>query len=230
MRIYSNFKEAFSEIPRDLKEMGIKINTQTWQDKSRKEGYSTHELQNYIYTVTRPDVFRINPNQPWADHEFQERINQECPVNPGEAWKFRRDIWEDLLEPSGRFSYTYSERLFPQLKHIIHEIVEHPNSRQLYLGIWNPGIDFRRFGIRRVPCSLGYYFQYRNRKLNITYLQRSCDFTTHFENDVYLAAMLQVWVCHQVNEINPGFGCFPGTFTHWIGSLHVFEEDVKYVF
>ena len=75
----------------------------------------------------------------------------------------------------------------------------------------------------RVPCSLGYYLQFRHGKLNITYLQRSCDFVTHYENDVWLAVQ---FLRHIAKEV----GMESGHFSHWIGSLHVFQKDVADVF
>ena len=57
----------------------------------------------------------------------------------------------------------------------------------------------------------------------MTYQQRSADFITHFENDIYLACKLQYWVAAQLNwEV--------GRYTHFIGSLHTFEKDVSQAF
>jgi thymidylate synthase len=230
MRIYSNFKEALNEIKRDLAEMGIKVTTQTMQDKSRPEGFETLELQNYIYTVINPNVKFLSPTQPWADLEFEERISEKA-INPGKAYLKRLDIWGEFLEqtlyPDGSygpsFSYTYPERMWFQLKRIVDELKKHPDSRQLFLSVWDPCKDIYRLGVRRVPCTLGYYFQNRQGYVHMTYLQRSADFVTHFQNDIYLAIRLLKWVCNKAN-------CKPGRFTHWIGSLHIYKEDVKDVF
>lgn len=225
MRIYLNFTEAMGEIKRDLAEMGIRVHPQTYQDKyvGDNPDFATMELQNYIYTVINPVFTDLNPTQPWADQEFEERI-KEPPVNPGEAWKFRREIWEQFLEPDGKFAYTYSERMSGQIMKIAKRVKEDPDSRQAYLAIWNPEKDIDKLGgISRVPCSLGYLFQVRRKRLNMTYLQRSADFVTHFVNDVYLAVRLQ-------NHMSQLTGFPLGTFTHWVGSLHIFQKDVKGVF
>lgn len=230
MRIYSNFKEALNEIKRDLKEMGIKVTTQTMQDKQRDEGFETLELQNYIYTVINPDTSYLHPTQPWADAEFKERVSGD-PLNPGTAYMLRPEIWEEYLEdtiyPTGEwgksFSYTYPERMWYQLGLIINELIERPDSRQLFLSVWDPSKDIHKLGQRRVPCTLGYYFQKRQGFVHITYLQRSADFYTHFQNDLYLAVRLLKWMCELAD-------CKPGRFTHWVGSLHVYADDVKDVF
>ena len=247
MRIYTNFKEAVNEVRRDLKEMGIRVHPKTYQDKyvANDPDFSSLELQNYIYTVTSPDPSHLVVDESWANAEFVERVlggegPQNKPVNPGEAWKLRRDVWEQFLEcpetcgeldeecPSEcglrRFAYTYSERMWFQYRPLLEEMVDNPESRQLYLSIWDPYRDIGNLGgVSRVPCSLGYLFQIRRGQLNMTYLMRSSDFATHFQNDVYLAVKLQEYFSEKVH-IPKGY------FTHFIGSLHVFQKDVKGVF
>ena len=226
MRIYNNFGEALNEIKRDLAEMGLKVHPQTMQDKyvGDDPNYETLELQNYTYMVTSPvaHLFQLNPTQPWANEEFEERI-QGYGSNPGNAYLSRFEVWNEFLH-EGQFSYTYSERINGQLERIIDEIKAHPDSRQLYLSIWNPTLDNDNMGSdRRVPCSLGYMFQVRNGQLNITYLMRSCDFATHFQNDIYLAVRL-------MKHVAKATGYEPGFFTHSINSLHIYMKDVKGVF
>lgn len=225
MRFYGNFKEAFSEIERDLAEMGIKVHPHSYQDKIVKDDldFETLELQDYIYKVTNPRLEDLEPTQPWAVMEFEERI---CGValNPGTAWIRRDEVWNQFLESDGKFGYTYSERMYFQLETLIKEAKDNPDSRQLYLSIWDPNKDYDKLGGRsRVPCSLGYLFQIRKGKLNIKYFMRSCDYVTHFTNDIYLAHRLQRYFAKEV-------GVEVGDFTHYMGSLHVFQKDVKEVF
>lgn len=230
MRIYSNFTEALPEIKRDLVEMGIRCHPDTYQDKNVKGNpdFDTLELQNYIYTVVEPNENDLAPTQPWADAEFNERVLgiDGMPVNPGTAWKLRADVWEEFLDKKWEtFAYTYSERLslFNQVNRVIDRLLEDSDSRQLYISIWTPEDTKNLGGLSRVPCSLGYQLQCRKERLNITYLQRSADFATHFVNDIYLAHLLQDFISRQSS--------IPvGTFTHWIGSLHIFHKDAQGVF
>lgn len=55
------------------------------------------------------------------------------------------------------------------------------------------------------------------------YTMRSCDWATHFQNDVYLAMKLQHHVAHSA-DIEPGHFCQD------LGSLHVYQKDVADVF
>lgn len=243
MRIYMNWPEAYEEIKRDLAEMGILVKPKTMQDKviEGNSDYETKELQNYCYTLLDASSKGITfVTQPWADAEFKERVadpwtrwdNGEEPcvdipdfVNPGTAWELRKDIWTEYMH-EGKMAYTYNERIWQndQLTKIIERLKEDHDSRQLWLSIWDPNTDTNKLGgVSRVPCSLGYNFQYRDGKLNIHYVMRSCDFNTHFVNDVYLAIKLLEYVAEKTRlEV--------GSFTHTIFSLHVYKKDVSDVF
>lgn len=224
MRFYETFREATGEIKRDLAEMGIRVHSKTYQDKdiSKDEGMVQRELQNYVYTVTKPALDQLDPTQPWADAEFEERVGGKA-LNPGEAYKLRPEVWNQFIQKDGRFGYSYSERMGNQVQAVINTLKNDAESRQAYLSVWDPVDCFYTGGIRRVPCTLGYQFQIRGGQLNATYLMRSSDFATHFQNDLYLAHKLQRHVAEKV-------GVPSGYYTHFIASLHVFEKDVKAVF
>lgn len=237
MRIYMNWNEAYEEIKRDLAEMGINVYPKTMQDKyvEGNEDYATKELQNYCYTILNVKSEDVKPSsiQPWADAEFEERVKDPFNpilgffeyVNPGKAYKLREDVWNEYMH-NGKFAYSYNERIWRnnQLNKIIKRLKEDHDSRQLWLSIWDCNEDPDKLGgVSRVPCSLGYNFQFREGKLNIHYVMRSCDFNTHFPNDVYLAIRLLEYVAERCNmEV--------GNFTHTMFSLHVYKKDVSDVF
>lgn len=208
-------------------EMGIRVHPNTWQDKIVKDNpdFDTLELQNYIYTVVEPDSGHLTPTQPWAGVELVERLYGQGEANPGMAWRERIDLWAQFIQKEdGKFSYTYDERLHFQYDMVVRELKKNPDSRQLFLAVWDPDIDiFRIGGAKRVPCSLGYLVQAREGMLHMTYLMRSSDFITHFQNDVWLAVCTQRWMANQVQ-------LRMGRFTHYIGSLHIFKKDGEGVF
>lgn len=215
-RIFNNFSEAVNELKREVSELGTQVHPQTMQDKyvGHDPDYLTKEFRNEFYTVVAPNVIHLNPTQPWADAEFQERVNF---VTDGVAWKLRPEVWQEFHDRG--FGYTYAERYERSLDEIIAELGAHPDSRQLFLGVWSPTRDAQVLGRERVPCSLGYWFYNRGGRLGITYLQRSSDLVTHLENDLYLSHRLQRYVAEKA-----GLGI--GPFSHWIGSLHAYAKDV----
>ena len=231
MRLYTNAKETFEEIKRDLAEMGIWVRPKTMQDKviEGNSDYETTELQNYCYTILDAKSSDIpNVSQPWADAEFKERITKPVNgefINPGEAYKLREDVWDEFLH-NGKLGYTYNELLWNnnQFEKVVERLKQDPDSRQLWISLWDPNRDVDLLGgVSRVPCSLGYCFQVREGKLNMHYVMRSCDFSTHFANDVYLAIKLLEYVSKLT-------GYPVGSFTHTIFSLHVYRKDLEGVF
>ena len=240
MRIYVNAQEMIEETKRDLAEMGIVVRPATMQDKYIKGNpdYETKELQNYSYCLLNAKSSDIpGVSQPWADAEFEERITDpflRAPdgelsephfINPGKAWEMRKEVWTEYLH-NGKMAYTYNELIWnnDQVTKVINRLKEDPDSRQLWISLWSPERDPDLLGgVSRVPCSLGYCFQVRDGQLNLHYVMRSCDFATHFRNDVYLAIKFLEWVAAQT-------GYPVGSFTHTIFSLHVYNKDVEGVF
>lgn len=235
MRIFANFTEAFSEIKRDLAEMGIDVHTKTMQNKNieNDDNYSTKELQFYSYRIVDPmndfPTLTDNLSNPlWALAEWDERRAgiEGNPVNPGEAYKLREGVWNEFLNKEGKFDYSYSERFAKngQVLKVIKALKNDPMSRQAYISIWNiEDTNYLGTAVSRVPCSLGYLFQYRQGKLNLEYSMRSCDFNTHFKNDVFEALMLLAYVSNLT-------GLPTGDFIHHIASFHVYKKDIKNVF
>lgn len=231
MRIYKNFGEAQNEIKRDLAELGVRVQPETMQAiyVADRPEYETKELANYVYTVTHPDYRDIDGvHEDWVHREWRDR--KAGGLNPGTAWKQREEVWRPLLEVDdpehsiARFSYTYSERMGGEhILKIIQEIKVHPHSRQLFLPVWDRGIDEKRRGVKRVPCSLGYWFVMRDDQIHITYMMRSCDIMTHYPNDIAMAAIMQDFVADST-------GYDIGTFTHFVGSLHAYRKDLEGIF
>jgi thymidylate synthase len=221
MRIYQNFTESFNEITRDLKEMGIEVHTKSVQDI--QGDFETLELQNYQYLVTKPLIEDIPAKDPqWCLEEFSERVSPKYQ-NPGLAWELRKEYWLPFLH-HGQFSYTYNETMAWSVPSVLAELKRDPASRRAFIPVFDANRDYNNLREnQRIPCSIGYWVYIRRGELHLTYLQRSSDFFTHFANDVCLAVLLQDFLAQDLRVKM-------GTFSHWLGSLHVFSQDVKHVF
>lgn len=247
MRIYGNAYELMSEMGRNLYEMGATVKPKHYQNKNieGKEDFVTKELiceQYCLIELPDPEnlfIFMEEEAREWAEAEFQERISGEC-INPGEAWKLRKNVWEEFLV-DGKFDYTYPERInqlvmydylpTTKLKAVIKLLKEDPDTRKAILNIYGSFYDYhsrvedydRLDGHARIPCSMYYDFLIReNQKgekiLNITYHQRSSDFITFFGTDVYFAWKLMEYVADKV-------GVKPGYLYHTIDSIHSYKKD-----
>lgn len=233
MRIFMDFAETREEIKRDLAEMGITVTPKSYQNKTSKEGFETKELRNYDYSIINPSLSEIlsySPHKKWCILEAEERFSGDR-INPGEAWRLRYEYWIQFANNEGKQDYTYPERFNPnvdQIQSVVNELNTNPDSRQCYISIWEPHDIKYLGGKKRIPCSLGYLVQIREGQLHITYIQRSCDFYEHYINDVYLAVALGQEIVHRLNELGNDYKL--GSFTHFIGSLHVYKKDIENVF
>lgn len=244
MRIYSNPYELMSETARNLWEMGTEVKPKTYQNKNieGKDDYITKELICEQYCLTHMDdpspLFVFTKSKDWADAEFEERVSGQL-INPGEAWKLRREVWEEFLSEMGYFDYTYAERIntivyfngktITKLGAVIELLKNDPDTRKAILNIYGEAdqsddCDANYLsGEHRIPCSMYYDFLVREnakgeKQLNICYHQRSSDFVTHFGNDVYLAWKLMEYVAREI-KIQPGY------LYHTIDSLHSYKKD-----
>jgi hypothetical protein len=194
----------------------------------------------------------VEPNLPWAEDHFHERISGQ-PLNPppsNEWWPYNQNGNAEHKKDE-KFSHTYPERFWPRLAGMdeAHELKpmkesslnwgirfiygdlgdlvmilqRNPRSRQAYLPVWFPeDLTASREG-ERVPCTLGYHFlQHADGKLHVNYYMRSCDMVRFFRDDVYMAGRLLQWVAAQVHME-------PGTLVLSIASLHAFEGDKSWI-
>ena len=233
MRIFLNCEEMVKEVERDLWEMGIDVHPQTMQDKyvAEDEDYKTKEVRGYGFQVVPPQsgsvemlkyMFPTNYNTvlSYVDQEHADRTGGEI-LNPGNSHKFRPDVWSEFLH-DGKFAYTYSERMTPQLLRIMEELKQRPDTRQAVINIHsNLSHDKKNIGgSGRIPCSMYYQFMRREGKLDLIYTMRSCDFLTHFPIDIALATQLQ-------HHVAMALSIPQGMFTYFTGSLHAYHKDME---
>lgn len=232
-----SFTALYSILTSKFIDQGHDVHTGKWQgaDISNRPEASMRELLNVTFTmdllgIEDLDRWRrdIEPNLPWADDHFQERVGGE-PLNPGEQWKH----WpwsnkaNEFRDEDGQFNHTYMERLWPvyagQTDHgelggvDLDRLLPRRGIRFRYgdlrdlLGLmqfdpltrqaWIPLFFPEDTGVGdggRKPCTLGYQFMVRDDQLHIYYPLRSCDFVRHFRDDIYLAVRLGLWILEEL--------------------------------
>lgn len=198
----------------------------------------------------------VKPNLPWADNHFEERVCGQ-PINPGVEWanwpwgeSARR-----FIENGGQFNHNYMERYWPKyagntpdedgrydtlgaaahagirnvygdLNDVVELLCRDQLTRQAWLPIFFPEDTGVGDGGRK-PCTLGYQFLCRDKRLHVYYPLRSCDFIRHWRDDVYLTVRLLLWVLDRCRQRDPSRwnDVAPGMYTMYTGSLHIFEND-----
>lgn len=247
-KIYNNPSELIQKAGESLLSFrAIEQNPGKWQGLEISQ--SMIEVFDSTFRTLIPDNVEdlqidCSPDLPWAEDHFKERIGGQ-PTNPGETYKYWPYYKEDKKIRDEIFTHTYQERFWPKLDENLEpirgirykygdylDVVKHlsgnPNSRQAYLPIWFPedtGVNHKG----RVPCTLGYLFNYRNGYLHLTYYIRSCDYIRHFKNDVYLACRLLIHTIEMLKRtVSPidWAKVKPGRLKMDVESLHIFDSDI----
>jgi hypothetical protein len=254
-----SYPYIFRTIGRDLLKKGVEVPVPTWHavDVSNSPAHVSYELQDVSLSFEMPHSVEkaqevIDPQMPWAEEHFLERVSGR-PLNPppsAQRWLDDGVASRHLKDFGGKepqYSHTYPERMWP--KHApdrcdVHQgirfrygdlgdvaglLMREPLTRQAFLPIWFPEDTGAHHG-ERVPCSLGYHFMIREQELSVTYMIRSVDFVRHFCDDVYMAVRLGQWMNEMLVEagVDTQFGGIAiGKLTMHIMSLHYFEGDRK---
>lgn len=225
------------------------LNTALWLDIPESQG----DLENMV-----------EPDMPWAEGHFLERVAGKPvnPGDWHHRWPYHGNS-ESLHQRDSekRYDHNYMERFwagklarevrppngFPG--HVedfkgyrfavgdLHDVVDllkrDTFTRQAYLPVWFPEDTGATAG-QRVPCTLGYQFIVRDKKLHVIYNLRSCEIYRHFKNDVYMAMRLGQWVHDQVFSFRakPELALNApkmGSLTMNITSLHGFVGDTSHI-
>jgi Thymidylate synthase len=228
------FEQQENEWRRALVDAPV-INRGEWQAQTGlPDNMRTPELRHVQLQIQLPElphelIEQVNPNLPWAEDHFQERVSGK-PLNPPpshEWWPYQQGGNSNHRDQVGTFSHTYPERFWPKfapmddfageqhrviqnhgiryqygdLYDLMDLLARNPYTRQAYLPIWFPEDLQAAVRKHRVPCTLGYHFLMDDKgRLDITYHIRSCDFQRHFRDDVYMAGRLCQWVVSYLND------------------------------
>lgn len=241
-----NFDHVVNHLTAQLKNAPL-VEVGEWQAiRSDIPQTRTREVTDVVFEWPIPNTIptlqkQVNPNLPWAEDHFQERVSG-IPYNPPpshEWWPFAQRGNEQHRKKE-IFSHTYPERFWPRqalrdrnasqtgiryrygdLDDVLTLLQTSPFTRQAYLPVWFPEDTGAHHG-ERVPCTLGYHFLRRGGYLSCRYFIRSCDFLRHFQDDVYMASRLTQWIANELDGVQPG------NLNMYIGSLHIFdgEQDV----
>lgn len=116
----STFREVATALTQKILEAPA-VRTERWQGKdvSKDPAATTYELRNVAFEIPLvvEDLHHwrreIEPNLPWADDHFLERVGGE-PLNPGVQWANWPWAKSAAKFKQERFNHTYMERLWPK--------------------------------------------------------------------------------------------------------------------
>jgi hypothetical protein len=206
-----NLSDGITETLSALRRWGTEVDSGHWQgyETAGHPDLVTNEILNANFVGRIPLIQseladECQPNLPWAEIEFLERVGGE-PHNPHHSLQ-KWPWWNGQIETP--FSHTYSERFWPNeisgyregiryrwgdLADVLNLLQEFPHTRQATFPIFFPE-DTGATHRGRIPCTLHYHFLLRDDLLHLWYPIRSCDAIRHFRDDVYMAGRLCQWV------------------------------------
>lgn len=118
MRVYSNLKQAIIGSWESVINTGVMVEQENWQGvKAPKPMFEATDIGfRAIMPKTKTDAeCQIEPNQPWADEHFGERVSGK-PLNPPPShkiWPFNKEANKEFMKDE-KFDHTYPERFWPK--------------------------------------------------------------------------------------------------------------------
>ena len=240
MRIFKNCSEMIKEIPREIFTRGMNVMDKTVQGKivTKDEGFEQKELYGVAYTINdlsdKEDMLDIARNYFKKTHLCKEIgdewINNIFSGNTEyESWwmmdsytkEYFKKFCNEGTEENPKTSYTYAERIFPQIESVIKRLKENIYARGAYIAVYDSR-DVERIG-RRIPCTLSMGFSVRNslegNKLNLFLHMRSQDAVNFMTLDIYKAIRILEYVAESV-EVKVG------KLICYVDSLHAYKKDI----
>lgn len=157
------------------------------------------------------NVWRANAdeNQTWLDNP-----NRKRPGDLGRVYGVQARSWDGS---SNRTGNTTDLLFIDQLKSVVDKILQRKDDRRLIVSHWNPGEESM---MALLPCHYAYQFNIEGEYLNLYMVQRSCDLPLGVPFNIAGYA----WLLTVIAKIT---GFTPGTFTHFLGDAHIYENQAS---
>ncbi len=160
-------------------------------------------------------------------HELLWFLNGDTNIKYLKENKVR--IWDEWADEHGELGhiYGYQWRSWPtpegqhidQIKEVIEQIKNNPDSRRMLVSAWNVG-ELDKMALP--PCHILFQFYVANGKLSCQLYQRSCDIFLGVPFNIASYALLTMMVA-QVT------GLEPGEFIHTMGDAHIYNNHLDQV-
>lgn len=138
-------------------------------------------------------------------------------------------IWDEWADKKGNLGriYGYQWRHWKngrsnpidQLKQVVKDIQDNPDSRRLIVSAWNVG-DLNKMSLP--PCHLLFQFYVVDGKLSCQLYQRSADIFLGVPFNIASYSLLTMMVA-QVT------GLKPGEFIHTLGDAHIYKNHIEQI-
>jgi hypothetical protein len=155
---FPNFQMCIAQLAYRLRYKSKLVHSARWQgsDIVDRPEMATHELTHTAFCVPLvsqdPSHYAgdIQPNMPWAEDHFQERVCG-APINPGiewQNWPYNKSA-ATFLDEQGKFNHNYMERYWPRNARSCDPATRTPEEWKAYnQEVWQNDTGTFNFGIR----------------------------------------------------------------------------------
>lgn len=191
--------------------------------KNGKPIGNTKELTNVIFTVKDVRNNIISTRNISYKYILAELIWYFSGSNSvdfiGQFGSMWNKISDDGITNNSAYGYILKEKFgFDQIEKIIELLQQDPNSRRAVLNI--NSANEHVITTKDEPCTISIQFLLRHGKLNCTTVMRSNDLYFGLPYDAIFFTELQKYIAYRLNVQ-------PGWWTHFVGSMHIYDRDVE---
>lgn len=197
-----------------------------------------HELLWFVAGDTNIRYLVENGVGIWNDWPYQRWLNETNRAKDlpkySDAWKAEMKVFIEKIKTDENFAQQWGE-LGPvygkqwrdfnghdQLKWLVNEIKNNPNSRRLIVSAWNAAEIEEMAKAGLPPCHTLFQFYVRNGKLSCQLYQRSADTFLGVPFNIASYALLTMMIASVCN-------LEPGEFVHTFGDVHLYKNHLDQV-
>ena len=140
-------------------------------------------------------------------------------------------IWDEWADENGNLGPVYGEQWrkwktadglnIDQIKELIKNIKENPNSRRHIVSAWNPG-ELKKMALPPCHAFFQLYVDTESKELSCQLYQRSADLFLGVPFNIASYSLLTMMIA-QVCSLKPG------EFVHTSGDLHIYSNHIEQV-
>ena len=138
-------------------------------------------------------------------------------------------IWDEWADENGNLGPVYGEQwrkwktsdgsTIDQMKELIENIKNNPNSRRHIISAWNPS-ELKKMALPPCHAFFQLYVDTDSNELSCQLYQRSADVALGVPFNIASYALLMMMIAQTTNLI-------PGVFTHTIGDAHLYLNHIE---
>jgi thymidylate synthase len=185
----------------------------------------TKTLFNVGFYMTDPmDNRIINKERNWkedyAEAEWQWYLSGDPNISKlGDIYGKVPEIWKRMADDEGNVNsnYGYQWQRSDQLRKVIADLKENPETRQAAISIYDA--KEKAAYQHDTPCTYAVQFTIVNNRLDMCVTMRSNDLWYGFCNDQYQFSKLQEMVSNELNVE-------PGVYYHFAHNMHLYNDKI----